>query len=136
MKKLLKNRAILAVCLIILLSFSSFAKEREVTTLENKDDFGTVVSDWEPKSKMWVDCLSWNTTQYGKYGEVRSLYSVDDVIWAIKTALYYIPSYNGVEPIYPVYTPPATALRQAADAIEKQETDIARIKEILEALKR
>lgn len=82
-----------------------------------------------------VDPLAAKTTIYEGYN-VRALYDVNDIIWAIETLINYAKDdLDGPATSYAVYLPPEMALRAAADRIEKKRADIARAQKILDALK-
>lgn len=66
--------------------------------------------------------------------DVNSMYDVNDVVKALKLAVKHIPMGLSHEDIFAVYTPPAEAMRQAANEIEQREKDIEFIKKILKAL--
>lgn len=120
------KKLILILAVFFLLAGAAFADDIQLTT----DTF----VDWDAGSaELDVD---WDYYRFKNldFSYPHSEFSGADIIKALELALGYAEDIS-IETVQAVYTPPAEALRQAADRIEQKERDIAFIKDVLKKLK-
>lgn len=108
---------------ILLFTVTCFAGDGRIFTLEELDG---PPSNWAIADVATADMY---------IAKELTREQLDDIIWALETAIKHIDTYEPVVTLNAVYIDTPGMLRQQADEIEQRRRDVKRIKQILNDLR-